>query len=230
MSDADSPPFEAPDGLLSEIADIPPVTLANTAVALFALPLFAFLGRSFVEIGPVGELAVQWAVAAAVLGVAVAVEGQSLPDVGFRRPAWVDLGYLLAAAVAALLAFAATDPVVEALGLRVADDAGAMTAGVNLGVALAGAVTVGVVEEVLFRGYAIERLLAYTERPLVAGGIAWGAFTAAHAVVWPAGNLLQIAAVAAVFTAVYVRRRTLVPVVGAHVLVWGVSALGRVYG
>ncbi|MBP1900502.1 membrane protease YdiL (CAAX protease family) [Halorubrum trapanicum] len=230
MPDADSPPPETADGLLSGVTEIPPVTLANVAVALFALPLFSFLSQSFVEIGPIGELAVQWTVAAAVLGVAVAVEGQSLPDVGFRRPAWIDLGYLLAAAAAALLAFAATDPAIEALGLRVADDAGTMTAGASLGVALAGAVTAGVVEEVLFRGYAIERLLAYTGRPLVAGGIAWGAFTAAHAVVWPVGNLVQIAAVAAVFTAVYVRRRTLAPVVVAHVLVWGMSALGQAYG
>jgi len=222
MSDADNPP--------SETAGIPPVTLANVAVALFALPLFALLSRSIVELGPVGEIALQWILVAAVLGVAVAVEGLSLQEVGFRRPGGLDLGYLLAAALAALLAFAATDPAIEALGLPIADDAGTMSAGAGLGVALAGAVTVGVVEEVLFRGYAIERLLAYTGRPIVAGGVAWGAFTAAHAVVWPVGNLVQIAAVAAVFTAVYVRRRTLAPVVGAHVLVWGVSALGRAYG
>lgn len=42
--------------------------------------------------------------------------------------------------------------------------------------------------------------------------------------------LFGLPAVAAVFTAVYLRRRTPVPVVGAHALVWALSALGQVYG
>jgi membrane protease YdiL (CAAX protease family) len=126
--------------------------------------------------------------------------------------------------------FAGTDPVVAALGLPVAEDAGVMAAGVGLGIALAGAVTTGIVEEILFRGYPIERLLAYTDSPLVACGLAWGVFTLAHAVVWPVGNLLQIAAVAAVFTIVYLRRRTLVPVISAHVLVWAFAVMGQYFG
>jgi membrane protease YdiL (CAAX protease family) len=212
------------------LADIPPATAGTLVVALFALPLFALLGQTVVEVSPVEELAIQWGIVVAVVGVAVGTEGQSFAEIGFRRPTWLDLGYTLAAVIAAFLVFAGTDPVVAALGLPVAEDAGVMAAGVGVGVALAGAVTTGIVEEILFRGYPIERLLAYTDRPLVAGGLAWGVFTLAHAVVWPAGNLLQIAAVAAVFTAVYLRRRTLVPVIAAHVLVWAIAVMGQFYG
>lgn len=213
----------------SGLADIPPVTAGNLVVAVLVLPLFALLGQTAVEISPVGELAVQWGLAVVVVGVAVGVEEQSLADIGFRRPTWADLGYTLAAVIAALLVFAGTDPVVAALGLPVADDAGTMAAGVGVGVALAGAVTTGIVEEILFRGYPIERLLAYTDSPLVAGGLTWGVFTLAHAAVWPVGNLLQIAAVAAVFTAVYLRRRTLFPVIAAHALVWAFAVMGQYY-
>lgn len=214
----------------SRLADIPPVTAGNLGLALLALPLFALLGQTIVEIGPIGELAIQWGLVVAVVGVAVSSEGQSLAEIGFRRPTWVDLGYTLAAVIAALLVFAGTDPVVEALGLPMAEDAATMSASVGLGIALAGAVTTGIVEEILFRGYPIERLLAYTDSPLVAGGLAWGVFTLAHTVVWPVGNLLQIAAVAAVFTFVYIRLRTLVPVISAHVLVWAFAVMGQYFG
>lgn len=92
------------------------------------------------------------------------------------------------------------------------------------------AVTTGIVEEVLYRGYAIERLIEYTESSIIAGGVSWGTFTLAHAVVWPVGNLVQVATVSAIFTLVYTRRRSLFPVIGAHVLVWCLAVLGQIYG
>ncbi len=216
--------------LLSRLADIPLVTAGNLALSLLTLPLIALLGERVVEIGPIAELAVQWGLVAAVVGVAVEGEDQSFAEIGFRRPTWGDLGYTLATVVAALLVFAGTDPLVEALGLPVAGDAGKLSAGVGVGLALARVVTTGIVEEILFRGYPIERVVAYTGSPLVAGGLTWGVFTLAHAAVWPVGNLLQVAAVAAVLTAVYLRRRTLFPVIGAHVLVWALSVMGQYYG
>lgn len=46
-----------------------------------------------------------------------------------------------------------------------------MGAGARIGVAFVRSVTAGVVEEILYREYPIERLLAYTDSPLVAGGV-----------------------------------------------------------
>lgn len=216
------------DGRLTEI---PRPTLGGLAVALCALPLLVlFTGTIGFEVTPIGEIALRWLAAAIVVGIAVGVEGRSRTDLGFRRPSPVDVAYLVGTTVAALLVFAGTDPLVTALGLPVSEGAGAMTTGVGVGLAFAGAVTTGVVEEVLYRGYAIERLIEFSGTPAVAGGISWGAFTIAHAAVWPVGNLVQIAAVSGVFTAVYLRRRTLFPVIGSHVLVWGLAVLGEVYG
>jgi hypothetical protein len=216
--------------LIWKLTDIPLTTAGNLAVALLALPLFASLGQTVVEISPAGELAIQWAIVVFVVGTAVGIEEQSLSEIGFKRPTWTDLGYMFAAVIAALVVFAGTDPVVTALGLPVAEDAGTMAAGVGVGVALVGAVTTGIVEEILFRSYPIERLLAYTDSRLVAGSLTWGVFTLAHAAVWPVGNLLQIAAVTAVFTAVYLCRRTLVPVISAHVFLWAFAVIGQYYG
>lgn len=216
---------------VSRLTEVPPLTACNLVLSLFALPVLAVVGEvSALGSTPVVELALQWTVVALILGIAVGVNDRSLADVGFRRPAWIDVGYLVGTSVVTLLVFVLTDPIVTALGLPVSEDASVLATGVGIGLALAGAVTTGIVEEVLFRGYPIERLLEYSDSTLVAGGVTWGVFTVAHVAVWPVGNLLQIATVAAVLTLVYLRRRTLVPVIGAHVLVWVFAVLGQFYG
>ncbi|GAB3669069.1 CPBP family intramembrane glutamic endopeptidase [Halopiger thermotolerans] len=207
---------------------IPPVTGVTLVIALVALPALAF-AASALELSQPVSLALQWLVAIAVVAVTVGVEGRSPSSIGFRRPAWIDLGYLVAAAAGALAIFIATGPLVAALGLPVESGAGGIAELPSLPVALAAAVTAGVVEEILYRGYAIERLLEYSGSPLVAGGLTWLVFTLAHAVAWPLGNLLQVAAVTAIFVVVYLSRRTLVPVVGAHVLVWLLPVLGAFF-
>lgn len=210
------------------LAELPVATGVTLVIALGALPALAF-AASALEFSQTVSIGLQWLVAIAVVAVAVSVEGRSPSSIGFRRPARVDLGYLLGTAAVALLVFVFTGPFVEALGLPVETGTGDVAELPGLPVALAAAITTGVVEELLYRGYAIERLLEYTGSALVAGGLTWLAFTLAHAVVWPLGNLVQVAAVAAVFVVVYLRRRTLVPVVGAHVLVWLLPVLGRFF-
>lgn len=213
------------------VTRLPPLTIGNMALALLGLPLFVILlGVTNTDVHPIITIGIYWALALSVIGIAVSGEDLSLTDLGFRRPALIDLGYILVTSVGILLVYTGTPPLIEALGLPVSEDAGVVGAGAGIGVALAQSVTIGVVEEILYRGYPIERLLAYTESPLVAGGVTWIVFTAAHALNWPLGSLLQTALVAAVLTVVYLRRRTLVPVVGAHVLVWVFATLGQFYG
>jgi membrane protease YdiL (CAAX protease family) len=212
------------------VRGIPRLTIGNLAIALFALPLVALLELMLpIQLAPTLEIALQGLVAGTVIGFAVRLEECTLNDIGFQRPTIVDFVYVIGTTVAALLVFAGTDPFVSALGLPVTDGASAVTAGVGVGLAFVTAVTIGVVEEILYRGYAIERLNEYVESPAIAGGISWGTFTIAHAVVWPVGNLIQVATVAAVFTLVYLRRRSLFPVVSSHVLVWCLAVLGQVY-
>lgn len=58
----------------SGLADIPPITAGNLLIAVLALPLAALLGRTVIEISPVGELAIQWGLVGVVVGVAVGIE------------------------------------------------------------------------------------------------------------------------------------------------------------
>lgn len=167
---------------VSDLTQLPAVTAGNIAFALLALPLFVLaIGVFDTDVHPIVTIGVHWVFAVLVIGIAVGAEELSLTDMGFRRPAWIDLGYVVVTSIAILLVYALTDPLVEALGLTVREGIGAMGGGAGVGVALALAVTTGVVEEILYRGYPIERLLAQTERPLVAGGLTWGVFTVAHA-------------------------------------------------
>lgn len=219
-----------PDSV-SALARLPPLTVGNVALALLGLPLFVvLLGVADADVGTGVTIGIHVVLAAVVAGTAIAGEGLSAADLGLRRPTLVDLGYLLGTAVVILLVYTATPQLVEALGLPVSESGGLVGSSEGIVVALAYAVTVGVVEELLYRSYPIERLLAYTDSAVVAGGVTWAVFTAAHAMNWPLGSLLQTALVAAVLTVVYVRRRSLVPVAGAHVLVWVFAALGQFYG
>lgn len=216
---------------VSSIGRLPLLTVGNIALALLGLPVFVVLLEiTNTDVTTITTMGVHWALALIVIGIAVRGENLAVVDLGFRRPALVDLGYILVTAVGIILVYAVTPPLIEALGLPVSENGGLVGASTGIGVAIAYAVTIGVVEEILYRGYPIERLLAYTDSPLVAGGVTWIVFTAAHAMSWPLGSLLQTALVSAVLTIVYLRRRTLVPVIGAHVLVWVFVALGQFYG
>ncbi|WP_257299674.1 CPBP family intramembrane glutamic endopeptidase [Haloarchaeobius sp. FL176] len=215
----------------SALTRVPPLTAGNLALALLGLPLFVVLLEvTSTDVQTTTTIGVYWALALLVVGIAVRGEALSVADLGFRRPTRVDFGYLFATSIGILLVYTTTPPLIETLGLPVSEGTTAVGAGVGIGLALFQSVTIGVVEEVLFRGYPIERLLAYTDSSLVAGGATWLVFTAAHAMNWPLGSLLQTSLVAAVLTVVYLHRRTLVPVVGAHVLVWVFATLGQFYG
>jgi len=213
------------------IDGLPPLSVGNLLLSLTGLPLIVvLLGVTNAEIDTIYTMGIHWALAIIVLGIAVRGEGLSLHQMGFRRPSLIDIGYVLVTSVAIILVYSVTPPLIEALGLPTSQSGGLVGGSTGFGVAIAYAVTIGIVEEVLYRGYPIERLLAYTDSSLVAGGGTWFVFTAAHAVNWPVGSLLQTSLVAAVLTVVYLRRRTLAPVIGAHVLVWVFVALGQFYG
>jgi membrane protease YdiL (CAAX protease family) len=219
------------DSILSGLTGMPVVTWATALFALFVLPGSALAtDLTGWSPGPVGRVALQWTALLVVVGVTVTAEDRSLSSLGARWPDRWDVAYALVTTVAILVVFVATDPIIEALGLPLAAGEGPMATEAGIGLALLGALTTGLVEEVLYRGYPIERLLEYTDSALVSGAVTLGVFTVAHAVAWPLGNVVQVAAVSTLLTVVYLRRRTLVPVVAAHSLVWAFAVLGQFYG
>lgn len=201
------------------------LTAGTVIAAIAGLPVLRLLVGD--AAGPWGRVAAPWLVLAVVLVVAFGLERRTLAEVGARRPALRDVAWIVLTVVAATLAFAATDPVLEAAGLATTDGlelAGSLASGLAL------ALTAGVVEETLVRGYAFERIAETTWGPTGAAVLTWLAFTLAHVPAgYPPGSLVQIAAASAVFTLVYLRRRTLVPVIVAHAGVDVIGVLAATY-
>ena len=83
----------------------------------------------------------------------------------------------------------------------------------------------GVVEELLFRGYAIARLSAWTRRPWLAGILATVAFALAHVPLWGPAASLALIIPGAVGTAAYLWRRDLPMLMIAHVVTDGAGLL-----
>jgi len=201
------------------------VTIATVGVAVGGLPLLRVAVGDVA--GPWARLALSWGVLAGVAVVALGVERRGLAALGARRPAVGDVGWVVVTVVLATLAFAATDPLIEAAGLATTDG---LDAGGSLALGLAAALTAGVVEEVLYRGYAFERIAAADWGPRGAAVVTWLGFTLAHVPAgYPPGTLVQIGAAAGVFTLVYLRRRTVVPVIVAHVAVNVLGVLAATY-
>lgn len=176
---------------------------------LFAdTPIGARIGREVTWIA-FGALMLFWV---------VRVERLPLSSIGLRRPSRVTLGWGLAAAVVLLatvmLTFAVIGP---ALNLKQNMAATASIVQVPLWLLLLTPIVAGVTEEILYRGYAIERLTFLTGRRWIAGLIAGAAFLVAH---WSWGGLqmILVAFATVILVGLYQWRRDLACCMLAHVL------------
>lgn len=176
---------------------------------LFAdTPIGARIGREIVWV----------AFAALMLFWVTRVERLPLSSIGLVRPSWGTLGWGLAATVAlmatVMLTFAIIAP---ALGLKQNIAATRAVAQVPLWLLIATPIVAGVTEEILYRGYAVERLAFLTGRRWLAALIAGAAFLAVHAA-WGGAQLILVAFGTVIFVGLYLWRRDLPCVIIAHVL------------
>lgn len=212
------------------------LALAGVAFALGGLTATDRLsGRLGVSTGGATDLrghAFKWVPAGLLVGYVLLVEGRPLASLGWRLPPSAPLGAVtLAPASVALaavgggylltvLAGAAVDGVLAWLDVAVEDGMVGRFAELSVPGRLFVALTAGVVEELLFHGYAIERLLELTGSPLVAGLLSFGAFTLAHlGDTWGPAAVARIAAPALATTLLYLAVRSLPVLIAVHVLV-----------
>jgi membrane protease YdiL (CAAX protease family) len=199
-----------------------PMTGLGLVVALVvpvALTLIALLRGgagvtvSYAEFG----LVLHWSILALLLAIVVYGERRPLSSIGVRRlTLWtVPLG------LAAGIVLTAASPLIAALGSVLSiprGDSGMAQAlfALPLILRVALAVTAGIYEETLFRGYAIERLTALTGSKWLAGAVSVVAFTLAHWSYWGLAQLFPIAIVGTLVTLLYLWRRNLVLNIIAH--------------
>lgn len=208
-----------------------PVALAGLLLALGVVSLP--IGRWDHEFAGVGHLvgneAIWWAYLAAMLLYVRRIERRPLASIGFRPPgaANLALGVLAGVAVLAMLG-AMYFLVLPALHL---DDSVAATANGGALMAtpfwwrLVSTVRAAVAEEVLFRGYAMERIEELTGSRTVATVLSLAVFTLDHVSSWGWSHELVVAVGGLAFSLLYLWRRNLWVNIIAHFIVDAASVL-----
>jgi uncharacterized protein len=163
-----------------------------------------------------------WLVVFAIFGIVLAGERYSLKSIGLNPPTW-DAILLGALCVAPLLLLSLiTGGVLRAFGAS-AQDSGqtVVVLTLPLWIQLLVAVTAGFTEEILFRGYAVERVT------LLSGSRWFGAFVPCllfgtmHAPFWGLAHAIVAGATGFWLTLIYLWRRNLWVNITAHVLLDG---------
>lgn len=161
-----------------------------------------------------------WALAGLVLLVLLFGERLDLSAVGLERPKWSTLLWGVLGFFAVLAANIVGGTMLRAIGGAPPINTIAKLAGsVPPLILLLFALRAGIVEEFLFRGYAIERLTALTGSRAAGAVVPWLVFTALHAPYWGVSYLIAIAPAGAVLTVLYLWRRDLIANMIAHFLV-----------
>lgn len=179
-------------------------------------PLYGWLSGGDPLLGVLVGQSFMWLLAGLTLAILVFGEKVAPAGIGLVAPrmrsAWLGLGVglgvyaALAAAAAALWALGLFDNKQEAQAVL------ALPTGARAYIA----VTAGVTEEILFRGYALNRLARATGRPRLSACLVIAAFALAHAPFWGWSGMAVPLVGGVFFTLIYMWRRDLVACVVAH--------------
>ena len=148
-------------------------------------------------------------------------EGRSLASIGLRGLAW----RWVLAAIGLGIVLSLTVPLLTVLVSRVipASPSGTIdstTAQYPAWIILAGVITAGVTEEVLFRAYPLERLGALTGKPWLGATVSLVLFVLSHLQGWNLSHVLGVVVpLGAVLTWLYLWQRNLLFVMLVHTLI-----------
>jgi uncharacterized protein len=173
-----------------------------------------------------GREAFFWALGAIVLLYVLIVERRPLSSIGWNKLSWRTLAYG-ALGAAAVFAFAGVIVTIGLPLLHLQQNAEALKqmAALPYGLRFAIVLRAGIVEEILFRGYGIERLRELTGNKYVAGAITLAIFSLAHLSHWGLAQIVVAGAAGFVLTVLYLWRRDLGTNIVAHFIVDGTQLL-----
>lgn len=191
------------------------LVLALVGPVLLASPLGAILGAPESLTTKLLEQLSLWVLFAMVIGIVMLWEKRPLSSIGLRFQ-WQSIAWGLL--LAAVLIF--SDPLfvwlLEKTGIAGFEEGFAKLRGLPVWFLVLAAATAGVVEETLYRGYAIERLALFVGSYWWAGLIALTAFALVHLPFWGWGPVLTIFMAGALITAFYIWKRDLPACIVAH--------------
>ena len=146
------------------------------------------------------------------------VEGRPFSSIGIRRPGWDTFGWALVMTLllvaSLMLSYAVIFP---ALHLEMNRAATKSITDLPLAWQIALFIRAGVTEEILFRGYPIERLLELTRSKWIAALVPGILFIGGHYVFWGPEQLIVVAFGTLILTSFYLWRRDLICCMIAHI-------------
>jgi membrane protease YdiL (CAAX protease family) len=162
-----------------------------------------------------------WALALSLLAIVLFWEKRPLASIGLGRPtraailfgAKIVLGLVVLALVAGIA--------VQSTGLPMPQEPEEMVISLPLWLQLLVAASAGFTEEVLFRGYAIERMTELTGSRWIGAILPIVVFGAAHAPFWGVGHAIVAGLTGLWLTLLYLWRRNLWTNITAHALLDG---------
>ena len=202
-----------------------------TSVGLFVALVVPFLsyavgqlifGVAQSDARVVSGLAIHWVTLAGLIAVIVFWERLPLASIGLRPVRWwtIPAGLLAGVAITFL-----SGALVTALRFGSDTQYAAYLQSLPFMLRLGLVVTAGVFEEVLYRGYAIERLTTICQSQWAAAIITVAFFILAHLPVIGFAHLLPVAVVSIFVTLLYLWRRDLILNMVAHATIDGIALL-----
>jgi membrane protease YdiL (CAAX protease family) len=202
----------------------------TSAIILPLLPVGRWIAPGDSISALLSREAVWWIYAAAVLIWLRFAERLPMRSIGFRRPGWKTLLFAVLGAAAALLVFAIHFAVlvrVFHLDMSAALEQQRLILSRPYWFRVLMVLRAAVVEEILFRGYIIEKVRQLTGSVVLALALSVLTFTGAHFAGWGLVHLIPVFGTAVVFALLYVWRRDLPSNMLAHFLTDGAGFLLR---
>jgi len=166
-----------------------------------------------------------WALVAAILLYVTRIERRPLASIGFIRPRFTDLAIAMAAGLVIVAMLGVLYLVVfPRLGWDETQQFQPLMA-VPFWLRLVTVVRAAVSEEILFRGYALERTRELTGSRAVAGLFTWGVFTIDHLGYWGWHHLVVAGLAGGLLTLLYLWRGNLWVNILAHFIIDAVGFL-----
>ena len=181
--------------------------------------LIVFLGFPFLlQLIPhnymMGELAF-WVLLLVMILWIYFVENQTIASIGWKKLTAKTILWGLGLGLVLFVVFGIANVVIQALGLELNQEIAEMISSKSIPVLILLALRAAIVEEVLYRGYAFERIYELTKSKWVAGLVPLIVFMLIH-LSWGVGHLLFIFIAGGLLTLMYISKRNLALNIIAH--------------
>jgi len=202
-------------------SDVSVAVLVGLVLSLFGAPVLGRVGLqrwmdSATATSLLANSLTSWLVVGVLLGIVVYWEGRQLESIGLRPPSRREVVVGLGAGLGGVaLGILATGLAVVVLNLEQPETLSAISR-LSLPVQVVVVGTAAVTEEVLWRGYPIERLTELTGRLWVGAGVSGFVFLALHYPAWGVVGAIPQAVFTLVLLGVYVWSRNAVACMLAH--------------